>query len=346
MSRHSQIDPLVDWRRSATVLAVALVGDRDTHQSAKQLYGSEGPGAVLKAAVTPAATDGWGNQLATTRVGAFLQSLRPRSAAAQLIERGTRIDLAGARTVRLPRRAAGYPEPNWVGEGDPIPAQVGVLGSDLLGPPKKIATIAGLTSELRDLSAENAETIIGDLMLDASARALDAGMFSNAPATDIRPAGLLAGVTAITAKAGGGMAAMTGDLVALVGAIHAAGGGSDIVLVAAPTQALMIKLLAGSAFDVPVIVAPNLVAGTVIAIEAGAFVSGFNDVPEIAPSSAAVVHWDDTPAQIGTDASPDVVAAPVMSGFQTNTHALRLILRAAWVMRQPGTVQFVTGTTW
>jgi hypothetical protein len=339
-------DPLRTWIRNATVQAIAYLEDETTEEVATRLYGHEGGGEVQKAAVNPASTDGWGSQLAAgVRVAAFLKSLRPRSAAAQLIDRGLRLNLEGVGSASLPGLSSAFPEPAWVAEGAPIPAFKGALGSVAITP-KKLAAISGLTGELSELSAEDAEAVVEAVMIDAAAKALDGSIFSNTAASALRPAGILNGVSALSATAGGGLNAFLGDLQALVGAIHAAGGGSDVVLVAAPQQAVAAKILGGAGFDTPVITAPNLAAGTVIAVEAQAFASGFSDVPRVDIAKEATIHWEDTtPAQIGTAGSPNVVAAPTRSGFQTNTHALRLILRAAWGMRAP-MVAWVSGTTW
>lgn len=339
-------DALHWWIRNATIQAIAHMSGGTPVEVATSLYGHEGGGAVQKAAVTPASTDGWGSQLAAgVRVAAFLKSLRPRSAAAQLIERGLRVTLDHVGSASLPGLASAFPQPAWIAEGAPIPAYAGVIGTVALLP-KKLAAIGGLTGELSDLSAEDAEAVIEAVMIDASAKALDASLFSNTAASALRPAGILNGVAALTATTGGGLNAFLSDVKALVGAVHAAGGGSDVILVAAPQQAIAAKILGGPGLDTPVITAPNLAAGTVIAVEAQAFASGFSDVPRVEIGKEGTVHWEDTaPAQIGIVGSPNVVAAPTRSSFQTNTHALRLILRAAWGMRAP-MVAWVTGTTW
>jgi len=300
---------------------------------------------VLRASIDPAMTSGtWGGQLAAgNRVAAFRESLRPRSAAAELIARGLSVDLSGVGSATLPGIGTAYPEPSWIAEGAPINAQKPSLTAATLTP-KKLATISGLTGELADYSAEDAEAIITDMMEDAVARALDASVFSAAAASATRPAGILNGVTAVTASTAGGLGALVADAGALAEPIHAAGGGSSIVFFAAPAQAVAIKLLAGSTFDFPVITAASLAAGTVVAVEARAFASGFSDVPRVDIAKEAVVHWDDSaPAAIGTAGSPNTVAAPVRSGFQTYTYAIRCVLRAAWAMRGTGFVQFVEG---
>jgi hypothetical protein len=132
----------------------------------------------------------------------------------------------------------------------------------------------------------------------------------------------------------------------LVGGIHTAGGGSDILFFAAPQQAAAIKLRAGAGFDYPVIDTPSLAAGVVIAIEARAFASGFSDIPRVDIAREATINWETAPAQIGTVGTPNVVAAPSRNGFADYTHAIRLVLRAAWGMRGPGFVQYITGSTY
>lgn len=342
-------DPLKLWRRRAVVEVITCLSGRYRDETATKLYGHEGADAVLKAAVAPAdtTTSAWAGALAGQRVGAFLRSLRPRSAAAQLIERGLRIDMAGVNTVTLPQSTTAFPEPSWIAEGAAIPAYAGDLGSATLGPPGKLAALAALTTELRDLSAEDAEAIITSIMEDAAARALDASIFSTTAGSAVRPAGILNGVTGQTATTGGGVNALAGDVRNLVGAVHAAGGGSSIVLVAAPQQAATAGILAGD-FKLPVIVAPNLAAGTVIAVEASAFASGFSDAPRVDVAEAATVEWDTTPGSpnLSTAGAPATIEAPIRSGFQTATYAIRLVLRGAWRMRGSGLVQYVTGATW
>lgn len=336
--------PLSDWRRNAVVQAMASLSDRPIPEVARSFYGKEGASAVLKAATTPASTTGWGSATAGQRVDAFLGALRPRSAFAQLRERGLKVDMVGVATVSLPRSATSYPLPSWVAEGAEIPAQRGDFGSVTLTP-GKMAALAGLTQELRDLSAESAESIITELMEDAAARQLDASVFSTTAASAVRPAGILNGVTAITATAGGGVHAMATDIANLVGAVHAAGGGMNVVLIAAPQQAVAISLLGGSGFSLPVITAPSLADGTVIAVESASFASGFSDAPRVDVARDAVIHWDDVPAAIGTAGAPNVAAAPTRSGLQEAIYTLRLVLRGAWAIRGPGLVQYVTGAT-
>jgi hypothetical protein len=91
----------------------------------------------------------------------------------------------------------------------------------------------------------------------------------------------------------------------------------------------------------------GVAAGTVIALDPAAFASAFGPDPEISSSTETLVHLEDTtPAQIGTAGSPNVVAAPTRSLFQTDAIAVRLILRCAWTWRVPGAVSWIQNATW
>lgn len=340
-------DPLKQWRRAAVISAVAHVRGVHLDQAARHLWGDERGAAIFKAATAPASTTGWGSQAVGTAVGAFLDSLRPRSSAAQLFAASARFGLSGSGAILLPRPGAGFTEPVFVAEGAPIPAQGAGLSGDTLGPPRKLAMLAGLTNELRNYSAFDAEAIIRELMDDAAARALDGALFSNAAASSTRPAGLLNGVTAIPSNGGSDFEGMVKDVQALIGAIADAGGGRNVWLFADPRQATSILLRSPNATAFTIVPTPSLASGTVVAVDVGAIASGFTGLPEIEVAKDATVHWEDTaPLAISTPGAPNTVAAPVRSGFQTDSFSLRQILRCAWVNRLPGAVQYVTGAIW
>jgi hypothetical protein len=72
-----------------------------------------------------------------------------------------------------------------------------------------------------------------------------------------------------------------------------------------------------------------LTAGTIIAIDASAFVSALGQV-EFLASEEAVIHEENaTPLPIGTPGSPATVAAPVRSGVQSP-----ILQRLSWQHRK------------
>jgi hypothetical protein len=140
---------------------------------------------------------------------------------------------------------------------------------------------------------------------------------------------------------------MGADIGALVGALAAAGGGTDVIFIAAPRQAATLKLRAGAQFNYPVLASVGLSAGSIVAVETGGVVFGFDPVAQFESSSHSALHMEDTsPAQIAVTGTPNVVAAPVRSLFQTDSTALRMILHVSWGVRAAGLVQVINSVNW
>lgn len=343
-----------NWQRHAAVTALAELRGIERHEAARRILPDD-PEAALKAAesifersaVSPASSTGWGSQTSQTRVetASFLHSLRPASAGASLLAKATQIDLGRYASAQLPRTLTDWPAPAWVDEGAPIPVQQGSLASDPLGPLKKLAAIAVLTNELSEVTGGAAEAAFSTLLVDAAGRALDASLFSNTAASSARPAGLLNGVTAQTAAGASGTLQdrALADVRSLVAAIAAGGGGGNIAFLAATAQAITLQ----ATTNLPVIIAPSLTAGTLVAVDVGALAWAGDLPPKIETSRSAVVHMEDAaPAAIGTAGTPNVVAAPVRSLFQTDSLALKMELPITWLKRSATAVQYVSAVNW
>jgi hypothetical protein len=184
-----------------------------------------------------------------------------------------------------------------------------------------------------------------------------------AASAGVRPAGLLNGVTPITATAAGtATEKMIADFKLLLGALTAAGSdGSNIVVLVNPAQALSMNFAmtttgdflfggtegAGQRFGVSIIPSATVAAGRVIAIDADEFATATGDTPRFAVSNEATLHEEDTtPLAIGTTGSPATVAAPARSLFQTDSIAIRLSLHVSWAMRRTGMVQTIASVGW
>jgi hypothetical protein len=170
---------------------------------------------------------------------------------------------------------------------------------------------------------------------------LDAAIFGSQPDNGAIPQGILNGVTPITATAGAGINALTGDIKALMSALAAAGAGRGTVFVAGPAQVASMKIMLGPKWDYPLLASQALAAtNSLIALEAGSFVSGFFFAPEYVITDATALHEEDTtPGNISG-------STPVRSLFQTDALALKMTLRAAFGMRAQGHAQVVNGCTW
>ena len=305
--------------------------------------------AVVKAATSPASTSGtgWAAETAPTAVADFLGSIEPESAGAKLVAAGTKLSLAGVSALTIPMRSAlPATDASWVLENGAIPVRQGALTTTTLGPAKKLAAIATLSREVAEHAA--GEAVIRQILGEDLSASLDATLFSNVAATGARNAGLLNGVSGQTATTGGGETALRGDLNALVNAVSGSGGLDGIVLIASPATAVRASLYRTSTDNLTIwSAAPGAIAaGTVIAIQTRAFVSAFPGI-QILTAVDAVLHMDDaSPLAISTTGSPNVVSAPARSLFQTDTIGIRAVVSAAWTMRAPSAVSFVTSVSW
>lgn len=81
-------------------------------------------------------------------------------------------------------------------------------------------------------------------------------------------------------------------------------------------------------------------------VDAADFVSAYG-APEFDISEQATLHMEDTtPLNISATGSPNTVAAPVQSMYQTAQIAIRMLLTITWNMRRQGMVQYITGASW
>jgi HK97 family phage major capsid protein/HK97 family phage prohead protease len=334
-------------------------------KSLREMYGGdELTGMVLRAAVNPAMTTvaTWAAELVQTSNVDFLDRLMPSSIYAPLAAAGVRYSFGRAGVLRIPVRAntptvAG----NWVGEGAPKPVRRISL-STVSMTPTKMAVISTFTEEMANYSTPSIEGIIRQAMSDDTSEALDSYLIDAVAASAVRPAGLLNGVTPITASAATpATAAMVADLKALVGAITAAGGGRRVVVIMNPAQALSLAFAqtttgdflftnvaeAGNKFGVSFIQSKTCPAGRLIAVDAADFATANGDAPQFAVSTEATLHEEDTtPLALGSTGSPNTVAAPMRSLFQTDAVAIRLSLYISWVMRRASMVQTIASVSW
>lgn len=337
-------------------------------KSLREMYGADNAaeitGMVLRAAVNPAATTvaTWAAELVQTSNVDYLDRLIPDFVYPQLTGMGVRYSFGNSGVLKIPVRAntptlAG----NWVGEGAPKPVRRASFATVSMTP-TKLAVISTFTEEMAAYSTPAIEGIIRQGMSDDTGIALDTYLIDNVASSATRPAGLLNGVTPITASAATpATAAMVADLKALVNAIVAAGGGRNIAILMNPAQALSLgfaqtttgdflftdRAEASSKFGVRFIVSATIPAGRLIAVDAADFASATGDVPRFAVSTEATLHEEDTtPLALSSTGTPNVVAAPLRSLFQTDAVAIRMTLYVSWVMRRTGMVQTIASVIW
>jgi hypothetical protein len=183
----------------------------------------------------------------------------------------------------------------------------------------------------------------GDEGDKAVALALDTKLFSAAAGDTTAPAELLAGVAPITGSAGNDQTAMITGLRALIAAGSPVAGG-QIGFAMHPLQAAALWIMAPS-FAFPTFVSGHIMEGRVIALALPALVAGVGAV-DFTASRETLVHMSDTPAEIVS--TVPATADPVVSGYQQDLLALRVLLDVSWRLR-PATgsaVAWIDGATW
>jgi HK97 family phage major capsid protein len=252
---------------------------------------------------------------------------------------------------------------SFVGEGQAIPVRQGAFTTQALVP-KKVAVLTTWTREMDEHSIPAIEGILREAIQLDTTVAVDSVLLDANPATLIRPAGLLNGVAALTATAGGGLVALVGDLKALIGALTAATYGNirtpvwlmnpaDILgasLVSAANTGIFpfaAQVAAGNLLGIPIIDSATVPVKTMILIDAADFVVADGGAPRMEISDQATLHMEDTnPTDLVGPGSPGAVASPQRSLFQTDSLALRMIMPLNWLQRRAGTVVWTQSVTW
>jgi hypothetical protein len=278
----------------------------------------------------------------TTVAYAVLDSLKPVSAAADLLPRGHQLSFDGTATIGLPQLVPPANLVGFVGEGAPYPLwQLSATRPELT--PFKFGALVELSREM--FEGPNSEQLVRMALTDACAAALDRELFSTTAASSTRPGGLLAGITPLTPAVGGGASgdAMITDVAALAAAIAPYAANSPIVLVTAVQQAVQIAFRVLQQESVVVLTSTAIPARTVIMLAPLALVSAIEGTPEITASKVGELHEETAPAQIVVGG---VMARPLRSLYQTDTIGVRLRLPLSWRLRNSGAIAFMQNVNW
>lgn len=332
-------------------------GDEENVGSVLQMLHRTAPGPALTTQAT------WAAEIVQVGFGDFLSTLKPDNIYPVLAARGPRFTFGPqAGTIKLPARSASPTVAGaFVGEAQPIPVRKLGLTTITLSP-FKMAVITMFSEEISNRSTPQIEALLRDEMTQDTGVAIDTALIDNVAASATRPAGLRNGVSGLTPTASGtNLEKMVADLKQLIGAIYGVNGGRDVVVILNPIQALSLGFAqtttgnflfsdaseAGRKFNVTFVPSNTCTAGMLIAVDAADFASATGDTPRFRLSAEATVHDEDTtPLPISATGSPNTVAAPVRSFFQTDVMGIRLIWDMTWQMRRTGMVSWMTGVTW
>jgi HK97 family phage major capsid protein/HK97 family phage prohead protease len=321
---------------------------------------------ILRAPSAPALTTvtGWAAELVHQIYTDFMDLLVPNSILPRLASYGMTLSFGNAGRIIIPTRSrtptlAG----SFVGEGLAIPVRQGMFTSQTLTP-KKVAVISSWTREMNDHSIPAIEGLLREAVQVDTSIAIDTVLIDSNAATTIRPAGLLNGLTPLTGTAGGGLAALIGDLKQMGEALVAGTYGNvrkpvwlinpgmlfGASLASAPNTGIFPfreEIGRGTLNGVPYIDSTTVAMNTMTLIDASDFVVIGGEAPRLEISDQATLHMEDTaPLDLVSSGSPAVVAAPQRSLFQTDSIALRMVMPLNWLQRRAGTIVTLTGATW
>jgi Phage capsid family len=300
---------------------------------------------VLRAASAPAMTSaaGWAQELARKVVTDGLAALGAAAAGAALLQAGTVLTFDGAGSISVPGFVAAAGNAGFVGEGMPIPVRQ-LSSSAALLQPYKLAAVSVMTREMMESS--NAEQLISGTLVRAMGLALDAALFDSNAATAARPAGLRAGIAALTASTSTDMfEAALEDFTALVNSISVVGGNGQFIFVMSAGRSMAIHgrlwKIGNWDSDNFTILASAAAGLDIIAVAPAALVSAFDPTPDVQTSNSGELHMNDTPLAIVNGGAP---AAPARSLFQTESIATKIRWPLSWALRDSRGVAWLTPT--
>lgn len=357
-----ELGPWDYFARAGQMAMCAYVQHRSIDDVLREVYpDDEKTHMITRAAQAGASTTltTWAAELVQTQISdTVLQTRDPNVIFTGLAAAGTALNFGPqAGVIRITSEAA-TPSigGSFVGEAQPIPVRrMGFAMIELR--PTKIGVITRYSREIEMYSSPALVPEVRNKIERTTRIVRDTLLIDNVAGSATRPAGLLNGVTPLTATAGGGYAAIIGDMTKLTSAFYSVNAGNRLALLINPAQRNQLAWTPGPGNmgigwtgvitnDLQVIDSTVVPAGTVIMVEAEDFVSVLG-VPEFSVSEEATLHIEDTtPSNISTTGTPNVVAAPVESMFQTNQIALRMIWPTTWAMRRTGMVQYIAGVNW
>jgi hypothetical protein len=282
---------------------------------------------LLRAATVPRDMT---NAAALVVIGqAVLPMLAPYSAASKLFSAALSVTLGPEGAIMIP----GFSSANvsFVADGAPKPVVQPASSSARLDP-HKLAGIAVATDEL--LALASAETLIQSMLAESAGPALDAVVFSTAAATPAAPAGLLHGITPLTASAAPEFFdALAADVAAVIGAI------APVAFVMNPAQyfGVLLRTYNSMQNDVIMLGTASLPAGSLVAIALNGLVSATSP-PEFETGTQTMLSMDSVP--------PAWPNGPVMSMFQTASTAIKMVEKVSWAVRSPQAIAVINGVKW
>jgi hypothetical protein len=253
------------------------------------------------------------------------------------------LTLGRAANINVPAMTAAATGAAFVEQGKPIGVYQYDASGGLLLSPRKLAAMSVFTRELLSHSTPSVEDLVRDVISRSIALALDKQLFGNSAGTISAPPGLLNGVVALGATAGGTVDALRIDVGNLANAV-AAVGGLNICFVADPKSAVKLALARGPGFNFDILTTGAFSTPTVACFAVDAIASVTTGGLRIESTQDAAIQFDTAPGQNIVDSG---VTGEVRSLWQADMVATKLIFDTGWGLRVPtGAVAFVQSPSW
>lgn len=246
----------------------------------------------------------------------------------------------------------------WVGEKKAIPAS-SMDFSDVTLRPLKVAALAAISNELIMRSDPSAEMLVRDGLVNASAQRVDTTFLSaTAASANVSPAGMLNGVSALTAS-GEDAESLFADIKRLYAPFIAAKNATGLAYVMYTGLAKSISLMrnalsqkefpdinvnGGTLEGDPVYTGENVASDDLILLKPSDIYKIGDSGFEVSVSKEATIEMDTAPT--GDGDTPASASANMVSMFQNDMTAFRVIRHINFAKRRSGVVQYVGDATY
>lgn len=327
-------------------------------QYAEKRWGKSGAGvvALLRAGVPGGGSesDQWGNELAALDNkyrGDFIEFLYSKTVYDKL---NLRVVPDNVLIKGQDGAGTGY----WVGEKKAIPATaMDFMDVDLRT--LKVGALAAISNELIMRSDPSAEMLVRDGLVNASAQRIDTTFLSTAAAVaNVSPAGILNGVSPISAS-GEDAQSLFNDIGSLYAPFITAKNASGLTYVMYTGLAKSISLMRnalsqrefpdlnanGGTFEGdPVVTGENVGAAHLILLKPSDIYRIGDGGFEVSVSKEATIEMDTAPT--GDGHTPATASANMVSMFQNEMTAFKVVRHISFAKRRSSAVQYINNATY
>jgi len=241
----------------------------------------------------------------------------------------------------------------WVGESKAIPAtSFDFMNVSLT--PLKVGALTSVPNEWMADSDPSGEMLVRDALAQASAQRIDTTFLSaTAASAGVSPAGLLNGVTALT-SAGDDADSVRQDIRSLYAPFIAAKNSSGLTFVTTPSLAKSLSLMVnalgniefpgltsngGTLMGDPMITGDNVGFNDIILLKPSDIYRIGDTGVQVSMSREATIEQDSAPQ--GASDTPVAASATLMSMFQTESTAFKVVRRINFAKRRTSAVAWI-----